>query len=58
MSSKRSTTGKAAVPYYPGSPTMEAAKHLRLTVTRYIASRATFGDVKEAFEILQKELQP
>jgi hypothetical protein len=44
----RSTTGKAAVPYYAGSPQREAAKHLRLTVSRFLAERASESEVDEA----------
>lgn len=36
------------MPYYPRSAHIEAAKHLRLTVTRYIADRATLADVEAA----------
>ena len=49
----RSTTGSAAVPYYVRIPTEEAARHLRLTVTRYLAERANIGDIEEAMEILK-----
>lgn len=49
----RSTTGEAAVPYYLGTPVTEAAKHLRLTLTRFLADRASFKDVHEAMEILR-----
>lgn len=48
----RSTTGRAAVPYYPRSQHIEAAKHLRLTVTRYIADRASLADIQEAMAML------
>lgn len=48
----RSTTGRAAVPYQPRAPHIEAAKHLRLTVTRYIADRASLNEVKEAMSML------
>lgn len=48
----RSTTGEAAVPYYRGSDRIEAAKHLRLTTTRYIADRATLDDIREAMTML------
>jgi hypothetical protein len=44
----RSTTGGPAVPYYPGTPHKEAARHLRLTVTRYIADRASLDDIRNA----------
>jgi hypothetical protein len=44
----RSTTGRAAVPYYPRAQHIEAAKHLRLVVTRYINDRATLNDIREA----------
>jgi hypothetical protein len=47
----RSTTGEAAVPYYPGSPAQEAAKHLRSTAARFLSNRATVGDVDEAIKI-------
>lgn len=45
----RSTTGEAAVPYYVGSPITEAAKHLRLTVTRFLSERASEAEVDEAY---------
>ncbi len=48
----RSTTGDAAVPYYVQAPHIEAAKHLRLTVTRYIADRASLDDIREAMAML------
>jgi len=48
----RSTAGDAAVPYYRSTPHIEAAKHLRLTVTRYIADRASLADVQEAMSWL------
>lgn len=50
----RSTTGDAAVPYYVRSPRVEAAKHLRLTVARYIADRASLSDVEEAMAMLRQ----
>lgn len=53
--SGRSTTGKAAVPYYLSTPAKEAAKHLRLTVTRYLADRATLDDIHEAVAMLVRE---
>lgn len=46
----RSTTGEAAVPYYRGTVTQEAAKHLRLTCTRYLADRASFADIERAMD--------
>lgn len=49
----RSTTGEAKVPYYRGSDKIEAAKHLRLTVTRYLAERANFSEVEEAMDLLR-----
>lgn len=49
--SGRSTTGEAAVPYYVESAPREAAKHLRLTATRFLAERATAGDVDEAIRM-------
>lgn len=45
----RSTTGEPAVPYYLSTPAKEAAKHLRLTTTRYLADRASLNDMKEAW---------
>lgn len=51
----RSTTGGAAVPYYRGTPVKEAAKHLRLTVTRFLAEREPFESVHRAMEILREE---
>lgn len=50
----RSTTGKAAVPYYPARPEVEAAKYLRLTVTRYISDRASLREVEEAMTMLRE----
>lgn len=47
----RSTTGEAAVPYYVESPASEAARHLRTTATRFLAQRATRGDLDEAARI-------
>jgi len=53
--SGRSTTGDAKVPaHYPMDPVTEAAKHLRLSLTRYIAGREPFATVREAFEILDR----
>lgn len=49
----RSTSGEAKVPYYPQAPHIEAAKHLRLTVTRYIAGRALLREVEEAMVMLR-----
>jgi hypothetical protein len=49
----RSTTGDPKVPYYLSSPHIEAAKHLRLTVTRYINERANLNDVEEAMVMLR-----
>ena len=50
----RSTTGEAAVPYYRGSDRMEAAKHLRLVVARYIAGREPLSAVREAMTWLEE----
>jgi hypothetical protein len=52
MSRGRSTTGGPAVPYYVRASHIEAAKHLRLTVTRYIADRASLDDIREAMALL------
>lgn len=49
----RSTTGGPAVPYYRRADHIEAAKHLRLTVTRYIADRASLADIDEAVTMLR-----
>lgn len=49
----RSTTGEAKVPYYRQADHVEAAKHLRLTVTRYIADRAALREVEEAMVMLR-----
>lgn len=49
--SGRSTTGEASVPYYVESAPREAAKHLRLTAARYLAERATAGEVDEAIRM-------
>lgn len=48
----RSTTGEAAVPYYVQGRRIEAAKHLRLTVSRYISDRASLDDIREALAML------
>ena len=53
----RSTTGDAAVPYFRRSYRIEAAKHLRLMVTRYINDRASLDDIREAMSILVNEAQ-
>ncbi len=47
----RSTTGEAAVPYYVESPLREAAKHLRLTASRFLSERASAREVDEAVQI-------
>lgn len=49
----RSTTGGPKVPYYPRGPRVEAAKYLRLTVTRYLTDRATMKDIREAMQMLE-----
>jgi hypothetical protein len=49
----RSTTGEARVPYYRQADHIEAAKHLRLTATRYIADRAALREVEEAMVMLR-----
>ena len=49
----RSTTGEPKVPYYIQAPHIEAAKHLRLTVTRYINDRAALREVEEAMALLR-----
>lgn len=48
----RSTTGEAAVPYYVGGETTEAAKYLRLTITRWLAQRASMADIDQAIGML------
>lgn len=48
----RSTTGGPKVPYYRQSDCVEAAKHLRLTVTRYLADRTTMNEIREAMSML------
>jgi hypothetical protein len=48
----RSTAGGPKVPYYARGAHIEAAKHLRLTVTRYLADRASLKDIKEAMSML------
>lgn len=52
MSANRSITGAALVPYQRRSDHIEAAKHLRLTVTRYIADRASLNDIHGAVATL------
>lgn len=49
----RSTTGEAKVPYYRQADHIEAAKHLRLTVTRYINDRALLSEIEEAMVMLR-----
>jgi len=49
----RSTTGEPRVPYYVQAPHIEAAKHLRLTVTRYIKDRALFREIEDALDMLR-----
>jgi len=49
----RSTTGGPRVPYYPRGQRVEAAKYLRLTVTRYLAERASMKDIREAMQMLE-----
>lgn len=49
----RSTTGGPKVPYYRQSDRVEAAKYLRLTVTRYLSERATMKDIREAMSRLE-----
>jgi hypothetical protein len=49
----RSTTGGPAVPYCNVSARIDAARHLRLTVTRYIADRATLADIETAMVMLR-----
>lgn len=51
MSEKRSTTGKAAVPYYPGTSDRELAKYLRLVAGRFLNDRANAGDVDKAVKL-------
>lgn len=51
----RSTTGEPKVPYYIQSQHIEAAKHLRLTVTRYISERASLREIEEAMSMLRSE---
>ena len=55
--SGRSTTGGPAVPYYRGSDIQEAAKHLRLTVTRFLADREPFATVEQAMSMLRDAVQ-
>lgn len=49
----RSTTGGPKVPYYMRAPHIEAAKHLRLTVNRYINERASLREIEEAMDMLR-----
>jgi hypothetical protein len=49
----RSTTNKPDVPYYPDTPIREAAKHLRLTLTRYLADNEPLWAVQRAAEEFQ-----
>lgn len=51
INSGRSTTGEPAVPYYVESPVREAAKHLRLTATRFLAERASSCDLDAAIKL-------
>lgn len=43
------------MPYYIQSQHIEAAKHLRLTVTRYISERASLREIEEAMSMLRAE---
>lgn len=52
-SAGRSTTGEAKVPYYRQADHIETAKHLRLTVTRYLSGRAAFHEVEEAMSMFR-----
>lgn len=47
----RSTTGGPKVPYYPRGGVIEAAKHLRRTLSRFISSNASVNDVEDAIGI-------
>lgn len=52
----RSTTGEAAVPsHYPTTPIKEAARHLRLTLSRFLSDRASESEVDEAIGIWASE---
>jgi hypothetical protein len=53
----RSTTGEPTVPYYLGTPAQEAAKHLRLTVSRYLAARASFSEIEKAMDMLREAVE-
>ena len=53
----RSTTGEAAVPYYLNTPSKEAAKFLRLQVTRYLSDRASVAEVESAFASFQAQVR-
>ena len=55
--SGRSTTGGPKVPYHPRSRLVEAAKHLRLTTSRFIDERALFSEVEEAMSMLRSAAQ-
>lgn len=50
----RSTDGSPKVLYYPGSAATEAARHLRLTVSRFLSDRASRSDVDEAIKYWQR----
>ena len=41
------------MPYYLGTPVVEAVKHLRLTAHRYLTGRANLNDIEEAVAILR-----
>lgn len=43
------------MPYYPSSKHIEAAKYLRLTVTRYINNRGSLREIEEAMAMLRAE---
>jgi len=49
----RSTTNEPDVPYYPDTPIREMAKHLRLTLTRYLAGNEPLAGVQRAIEEFQ-----
>lgn len=50
----RSWSGSPAVPYYPGKPHHEAAKHLASTARRYAKDTATLSDVENAMVELRR----
>lgn len=54
MSNAGRSWARGGAPYAPQAKWKEAAKYLRLTVTRYLAERALLRDVEEAMMMLRQ----